>query len=43
MLKSKIHHLSPGLLSELDIFLNYLINKKESSKPSKLRQDLAVN
>ena len=35
----KISKLSPGLIGELDRYLDYLINKKTIQKPGKLKQD----
>lgn len=37
----KISKLSPGLISELDHYLDYLINRRVSQKPKKLKQDWA--
>jgi len=40
-IESKISQLSPGLIGELDHYLDYLINKSEVQKPGKLKQDWA--
>ncbi|MCX6327194.1 MAG: DUF2281 domain-containing protein [Bacteroidia bacterium] len=40
-IESKISRLTPSLIGELDLFLDYLINKKVTHKPKKLRQDWA--
>jgi len=40
-IETKINRLSPGLISELDHYLDYLINKKVVHKSNKLRQDWA--
>jgi hypothetical protein len=40
-IESKIHQLTPGLMDELDVFLNYLLNKKNIKKQTKLKQDWA--
>lgn len=40
-IETKISRLSPGLISELDHYLDYLINKKVVHKSKKLRQDWA--
>ncbi len=40
-IESKISQLSPGLIEELDHYLDYLINKSEVQKPGKLKQDWA--
>lgn len=37
----KIHQLSPGLIEELDGYLDYLISKKDTKKQKKLKQDWA--
>ncbi|MBN1927182.1 MAG: DUF2281 domain-containing protein [Prolixibacteraceae bacterium] len=37
----KINQLTPGLIEELDHYLDYLINKRFVRKPGKLRQDWA--
>ncbi len=37
----KISQLTPGLIDELDHYLDYLINKKITKKPGKLAQDWA--
>jgi hypothetical protein len=37
----KISKLSPGLISELDRYLDFLINKRVSNKPKRLKQDWA--
>jgi hypothetical protein len=40
-IESKISLLSPGLIGELDHYLDYLINKKVVHKTKKLKQDWA--
>ena len=40
-IETKISQLSPGLIGELDHYLDYLINKKDVQKPGKLKQDWA--
>jgi hypothetical protein len=40
-IEDKILKLSPGLMIELDQYLDYLIQKKSSQKSKKLRQDWA--
>lgn len=40
-IKIKINKLPPGLISELDRYLDYLINKRVSHKLKRLRQDWA--
>jgi hypothetical protein len=40
-IETKISQLSPGLIGELDHFLDYLINKKVTPRQKKLRQDWA--
>ena len=40
-IESKINQLSPGLIRELDNYLDYLIDKKGVGKPKKLKQDWA--
>jgi len=40
-IETKISQLSPGLIGELDHYLDYLINKRVANKPKKLRQDWA--
>lgn len=40
-IETKINQLSPGLIGELDQYLDYLINKREVRKPKKLKQDWA--
>ena len=40
-IESKISQLSPGLIGELDHYLDYLITKQVVQKPKKLRQDWA--
>ena len=37
----KISQLSPGLIGELDHYLDYLISKNSDHKPGKLKQDWA--
>jgi hypothetical protein len=40
-IEAKISQLSPGLIDELDHFLDRLINKNKDHQPSKLRQNWA--
>ncbi len=40
-IESKIHHLSPALIEELDHYLDYLINRRTTKKSGKLTQDWA--
>jgi hypothetical protein len=40
-IETKIHQLSPGLIAELDQYIDYLINKKVVKKSKKLKQDWA--
>ena len=40
-IESKISQLSPGLIGELDHYLDHLISKSEVQKPGKLKQDWA--
>ena len=40
-IESKINQLSPGLIRELDNYLNYLIDKRGVRRPKKLKQDWA--
>ena len=40
-IEAKISQLSPGLIDELEHFLDCLINKNKAHQPSKLRQDWA--
>ncbi len=40
-IESKINQLTPGLIEELDRYLDYLVNKRVIRKPGKLRQDWA--
>lgn len=40
-IESKIIQLSPGLIGELDHYLDYLVDKKVLRKSNKLRQDWA--
>jgi len=40
-IETKISQLSPGLIEELDNFLDYLINKRVIRKSGKLKQDWA--
>lgn len=40
-IETKISQLSPGLMVELDHYLDYLINKMVTHRPKKLRQDWA--
>ncbi len=40
-IERKINRLTPGMIGELDLYLNYLIHKREVRKPRKLKQDWA--
>ena len=40
-IESKIDKLTPGLIDELDHYLDCLINKRKANKPGKLTQDWA--
>ena len=40
-IETKINQLTPGLIEELEHYLDYLINKKIDRKPKKLKQDWA--
>ena len=40
-IETKISQLSPGLIGELDHYLDYLINKRVVQTPKKLKQDWA--
>jgi len=40
-IETKISQLTPGLIGELDHFLDYLINKRVVQSPRKLKQDWA--
>ena len=40
-IETKINKLSPGLISELDRYLDFLINKRVSNKPKRLKLDWA--
>ncbi len=40
-IETKINQLTPGLIRELDQYLDYLINKRVDRMPKKLRQDWA--
>jgi len=40
-IETKIRKLSPGLINELNLYLDYLINKRVAHRPKKLRQDWA--
>jgi hypothetical protein len=40
-IESKINQLTPGMIGELDRYLDYLINKKIVHKPKRLKQDWA--
>jgi hypothetical protein len=40
-IETKISQLTPDLISELDSYLDYLINKRSIRKPRKLIQDWA--
>ena len=40
-IESKISQLSPGLIGELDHYLDYLINKRVVPRQGKLKQDWA--
>lgn len=41
-IETKISKLSPGLIGELDHYLDYLINKRVVQRPKKLRLDWAA-
>ena len=38
-IETKINQLTPGLIGELDHYLDYLINKSIAKKPKKLKQE----
>jgi Protein of unknown function (DUF2281) len=40
-IETKINQLTPGLIGELDHYLDYLINKRVVRMPKKLKQDWA--
>jgi hypothetical protein len=40
-IETKINLLSPGMIGELDHYLDYLINKRIARKPKKLKQEWA--
>jgi hypothetical protein len=40
-IETKISQLSPGLIGELNHYLDYLINKRVVHRPNKLKQDWA--
>lgn len=40
-IETKINQLTPGMIGELDHYLDYLINKRIGRKPKKLKQDWA--
>jgi len=40
-IETKINQLTPGLIEELDHYLDYLINKRIVRNPKKLKQDWA--
>jgi len=40
-IETKINQLTPGMIGELDHYLDYLINKRIVRKPKKLKQDWA--
>lgn len=40
-LKSKIDHLSPGAINDLDLFVESLLNKSKALRKGKLRQNWA--
>ena len=40
-IEAKISQLSPGLMEELERYLDYLINKRVAQKTKKLKQDWA--
>ena len=40
-IETKINQLSPGLISELDHYLDYLLSKRIVRMPKKLKQDWA--
>lgn len=40
-IETKINQLTPGMIGELDHYLDYLINKRTVRKPKKLKQNWA--
>ena len=40
-IESKINQLTPGMIDELDKYLDYLINRKVIRKSKRLKQDWA--
>ncbi|GEM_PF-1335251 len=40
-IESKINQLTPGMIVELDKYLDYLISRKITPKPKRLKQDWA--
>ncbi|NJK95775.1 MAG: DUF2281 domain-containing protein [Bacteroidales bacterium] len=40
-IETKIKQLTPGMIGELDHYLDYLINRRIVKKPKKLKQDWA--
>lgn len=40
-IETKLNQLTPGLIDELDHYLDYLINKKTARRTKKLTQDWA--
>jgi len=40
-IETKINQLTPGMIGELDHYLDYLINRRIVRKPKKLKQDWA--
>lgn len=40
-IETKINQLTPGMIGELDHYLDYLINKRVVRKPKRLKQDWA--
>jgi hypothetical protein len=40
-IETKINQLTPGMIGELDHYLDYLINKRNGRKLKKLKQDWA--
>ena len=38
-IETKINKLTPGLIEELDHYLDYLVNKRDSRKKRRLTQD----
>lgn len=40
-IETKLNQLTPGMIGELDHYLDYLINKRSVRNPKKLKQDWA--